>query len=527
VLPRDLLRPETWPEPRPGAVELIQTHVSWVLRGEREVLKVKKPVSLGFLDFGTPELRRAACEEEVRLNARLAPDVYMGVVPIVERPDGSVAIGGSGRTIDWAVHMRRLNDADRADVMLSESRLQPAQLDRLATTIAAFHDRAGVDATVAAQWASPEAVRRNVEENFEQTRTSAPAHVPAEVVSEASQRQKLFLDGSRDLLSSRVARGRIRDGHGDLRLEHVYFEGDGVRIIDCIEFDPRYRIEDTCADVAFLAMDLQSRGRADLAEHWLGRYARAAADPELYALVDFYAGYRAWVRGKVSALLAADEQAPEEVRDRAAQDARSHFLLALATGRPLALPPTLVCVGGLIAAGKSTIADALADELSCPVIDADRTRKHLLGVPETRPLDDPAWSGAYDVSVSDRVYAELLRLAEVVLATGRSVILDASFRSAALRRSARALARARGVPFRFIECRATRDACRHRLEERESVRGPSDGRLAIFDDFAARWEPVVEVPASEHVVLDTTRPVSESLEAVRARVATWPLGLVG
>jgi len=526
MLPDDLLRPDAWPEPRPTGVELIQTHVSWVLRGEREVLKVKKPVQLGFLDFGTPERRRAACEAEVRLNARLAPDVYLGVLPIVQRPDGTLAATGAGPTVDWAVHMRRLDDGRRADTMLAEGSLRAIHLDRLASVIAAFHEQCRVDPAQAQLWASPEAVGRNVRENFEQTRRSALDHVTAEIVAEAEMRQSGFLRDRASLLTERVAAGWIRDGHGDLRLEHVYFEDDGVRVIDCIEFDPRYRVEDTCADVAFLAMDLEAHGRADLAERWLARYARATGDAGLYALADFYAGYRAWVRGKVAALLAGDPGAPEDVRHAAARDARRHFLLSVAASRPALLAPTLVCVGGLIASGKSTIADALSDELSCPVVDADRTRKHMLGVEETRRLDDPAWSGAYDVGMTEKVYAELLRLASVVLASGRSAIVDASFRSVSMRRSASDLARTLGVPFRFVECRAPPEACRSRLEARAGTSGPSDGRLEIFDDFAARFEAVDELPAAEHLVLDTTRPLAESLDAVRAQVATWPRGLV-
>ncbi len=527
MLPDDLLRPEAWPEPRPAAVELLQTHVSWILRGDREVFKIKKPVRLGFLDFGTPALRRAACEAEVVLNARLSPDVYRGIVPIVSGPGGTLAIGAEGPGVDWAVRMRRLRDEDRADVRLAEGRLDARDVDVLAPLVASFHERCRVDAAVASRWASPQAVERNVRENFDQTRAFGADLVPPEVAAEAEQRQLAFVREHAELLRARLDGGRVRDGHGDLRLEHIYLEPDGVRIIDCIEFDPRYRVSDAAADVAFLAMDLAAHGRADLAERWLGRYARAADDYDLYAVEDFYAGYRAWVRGKVAALLAQDRGAPDAVRRQAARDARRLFLLARATTRAPLVRPTLVCVGGLIASGKSTIADALSSELSCPVVDADRTRKHLLGVAETRPLHDPMWSGAYDPRVTERVYEEILRRAEIVLRSGRSVVLDASFRSVTSRRRARELAARHRVSFRFVECAAPADVCRARLEQRARAPGPSDGRPAVFDDFAARFEAVSELPPSEHFRLDTTRPLDASRDEMRAHVTTWPRGLEG
>jgi predicted kinase len=191
------------------------------------------------------------------------------------------------------------------------------------------------------------------------------------------------------------------------------------------------------------------------------------------------------------------------------------------------LRPTVVAVGGVIASGKSAIASRLSAELSAPVIETDRTRKSVLGVNALRPLDEPAWSGSYSPAFSDRVYDELFRRAGVVLASGRPVVLDASFRSAPLRSMARDLAKAHGVPFRFIECRATPDVCRERLAERARQRTVSDGRLAIFDEFCARYEPVVELGAGEHMVLDTTKPIEDSVETLRKSLETWPQGLVG
>jgi predicted kinase len=273
-------------------------------------------------------------------------------------------------------------------------------------------------------------------------------------------------------------------------------------------------------------MDLALHGAVDLAERLLAEYARAANDYDMYALVDFYESYRAYVRGKVTHLLAIDEGAGDLVRERAAKSARRAFLLALSGDRRSMLAPVLVAVGGVIASGKSTVAGALAAELGAPIVDADGTRKHMLGVAPTERLHDRSWRGAYDPAFTERVYAEVLRRAEVVLASGRPVIVDASFRSARFRAAARDVALARGVPFRFFECRAPRDVALARLVTRATIESVSDGRVEVLDDFAARFEPVVELPESEHVALDTTRPLDQTLAEVREHVATWPRGLV-
>jgi hypothetical protein len=305
----------------------------------------------------------------------------------------------------------------------------------------------------------------------------------------------------------------------------VYFEDEGVTILDCIEFSDRLRQGDVCADVAFLSMDLAANRRVDLAERLLATYAREAGDFDLYAVVDFYEGYRAFVRGKIAAMAAAAEGLDAAARTRAAADARRYFLLALSADRRLLLERSVVAVGGVIGSGKSTVAAAIASETSAPVVDADRTRKAMLGVAANQRLDERAWAGAYDPAFTESVYAEVIRRAHVVLSSGRPVVVDASFRSRSLRSAARALAALEHVPFRFVVCQAPRDVCLERLARREGERGVSDGRRAIFDDFCARFEPIDELPSAEHLRLDTTRPRDELLAALRPGLSTWPGGL--
>jgi aminoglycoside phosphotransferase family enzyme/predicted kinase len=528
-LKSDLLRPEAYDlaemdrPGRPESVELVETHISWVMLLDRDVFKVKKPVNLGFVDFRTRKQRRAACEAEVLLNRRLAPDVYLGTVAVRRGEDGRARMGGSGPIVDWAVHMRRLPDEARADHLLAGGELSPGDVDAIATRLAAFHAECPSN-DVTRTFGGVPVIERNVEENFEQTRAVLPLYLAPEESSELLRWQRAFLRAHGPLFEKRATEGFVRDGHGDLRLEHVYLENGRVTVLDCIEFNDRLRFADVCADVAFLSMDLAAHDRVDLAERLLAVYAREANDFDLYALVDFYASYRAFVRGKIAAMVAADPTIEQPARDRVSREARRYFLLGLSADRRSLLAPAVVAVGGIIASGKSTIAQRIGAEMGAPVIDADRTRKAMLGVEPTTRIAEQPWSGAYDPEFTESVYREVLRRAEVVLESGRPVVLDASFRSASMRAAARELAARHGVPFRHVECRVPADVARARLVERERRGGVSDGRLAIFDAFCERFEAARELPEDEHRVVDTTLPPEANVQQLRSYLDMWPPG---
>ena len=514
ILANDLLGPGT---------ELRETHISWVFLGD-DVFKVKKPVALGFLDFSTSEKRRQACEAEVRLNRRLAPGVYRGVVPVTLDSQGRHRFGGEGDAVDWAVSMKRLPDSHRADVRLERGELTGDDIELVAARVARFHHECG-PSPLAESYGTVDAIRFNVTENFQQTNATIPQYLGPDQVKELEAWQLRFLEERRSLFEERLRTGRIRDGHGDLRLEHVYLdEGGEVTILDCIEFNDRFRFADVCADVVFLAMDLAWHGRVDLAERFIARYAREAGDYDLYPLVDFYQSYRAFVRGKIASITAGDEAVSLRARERASAETRRYFLLALASERQALVPARVIAVGGVIASGKSTLANALGREMPAPVVDADRTRKHLAGVAPEHPLPEGPWAGVYSPEFTRKVYSELSRRASAVLASGRPVILDASFRARAHRAEARRLAREMGVPFIFLECRAPEALCRERLREREKTRTVSDGRIEVFDAFAQSWEPVDELDASEHVVLDTSESVAANLATL---VRTIPFAAPG
>lgn len=503
---------------------LIETHISRVfLRGD-DVYKTKRPVSLGFVDFSTLARREQACEAELRLNRRLAPDVYRGVVAVVRAGDGTLAFVprdalAGAEVLEWAVHMHRLGDDDRADTQLARDAFGHADVEAIAGLLARFHEAHPAEGD-GERYGSPAQIEANVEQNFAQVADTIGAYLEANEADALRAYQRAFLRAERARLEARVEAGRIRDGHGDLRLEHVYRQGDAYVVIDCIEFNDAFRFADVCADIAFLAMDLSHHGHVALSEALVARYAEASLDFALYPLLDFYASYRAVVRAKVASILAADADVASVTRERAAHEARRYYLLALAEGKKPLAPARLIVSFGPIASGKSTLARALGRALSVPVVSADPLRKRLLGGQPTDAHHDAPFAGAYAPEVTGRVYAQLFEAAEQVLETGRSVLLDATFRAKNQRALARALARKLGVEVVFLECRAGRAVTLERLARR-AAEGPhvSDGRAEIYDRVTAAWQPSAELTAAEHLVLDTERPLEETLAEARAHLA--------
>ena len=501
-----LRRPDAYPPPAPTRVELVTTHISWVFLTDHDVWKLKRPVDYGFLDYSTLERRRHACEEEVRLNERLAPGVYLGVVPVRLGPAGHT-LTDDGPIVDYAVHMRRLADTASAEALLRAGALGHDHLWLVAGVLARFY----AAAAATPRYGSVAVIGANLAENFEQARPFVGRFLGAATLDTVRAWQLGFLDRHPDRFAARVERRRIREGHGDLRLEHVYFEDGRPLIIDCIEFNERFRMGDVASDAGFLAMELEARGRADLAGSFLGRFALESDDYDLYDVVDFYLSYRAWVRGKVAAFLAADPSTSADKARRKAEEARALFARAEGYTRPPASPGPVVAVGGVIGAGKTLLAEALARALALPLVASDRTRKWLAGVGAT----ERAPAAAYEPAFSDRTFDEVFRRAAVVVGSGRGVILDATFRERDLRRRARELAARHGRPFLFVEATCDDATLRERLRRRAAGPSVSDATESLLARMRAEFEAVTELAPAEHLVVRTTEPVPALVETVR------------
>ena len=471
------------------SVEVCQTHISLVFLAGRHAYKIKKAVDLGFVDYTTLERRRHFCEEEVRLNRRLAPSVYLGVVPVT-RHGTQIKMEGAGDVVEWAVKMERLADSATLGAHLGRGDVDAGSIQELARRLARFHARVEGGAKVALG-GSFEVVARNARENFDQS----AEHVGETVSNSTYERLRALTETAlvklREVITGRASRGVPRDTHGDLRLDHVYWfpekrPPDDWVVVDCIEFNERFRHADPIAEVAFLAMELGVEGRGDLAGEFVEAYLRLTGDEEGRILLPFYRAYRAAVRGKVEGMKLAGAEVPEREKALARAKAQARWLFASGELEAPGRKPCLVLVGGLPGSGKSTLARKIREAAGFSVLRSDVVRKELAGGRGPVAGRTGVGEDLYTDEWNDRTYGECLRRAEGVLFEGGRVLVDASFSSEARRRLFLDAGRRWGVASCLILCRADADLVRERLERR--MGDVSDADWAIYADMARRWE---------------------------------------
>lgn len=510
----EILRdPATYPHPA-GDLTLHQTHISVVALAGRWAYKVKKPVDRGFLDFTTLEKRRAYCQREVELNRRLAPGVYRGVVPL-SRSGDDVQFGGPGPAVEYAVKMERLPPDATFRARLDRGDLSERHVERLARRVAAFHRQAASGPEIArfGRW---DVVAHNARENFTQSLPHVERTVGRDVLARTARLTEDELSERRGLIEDRARSGVPRDTHGDLHLEHVYLLPDrdpprDLVAIDCIEFSDRLRYADPVADVAFLHMDLELRGRRGLAERLADVYFREADDERGRDLLPLYTAYRAHVRGKVEGMTVDDSDVETDERRRAADEARAHWLLGLGQLAPPARRPALLLVGGLPGTGKSTLARALAREANFRIVASDPTRKRLAGLSPTEDAGSEFGEGIYGREWTDRTYEACRRDAARLLFQGFRVVVDATFHDDSRRRRFLEEADRWGVPSRFLRCRADPGVVRRRLETRE--RDVSDAGLEVYRRVARGWDEPGAVTAPRTEEIRTDAPESGGADA--------------
>jgi len=497
-----LSRPAAYPHPV-DRVEVRQTHISAVFLAGPWVYKLKKPVDLGFLDYHSLERRRHFCEEETRLNLRLAGSVYHGVLPIVATAAG-VRVGGDGLAIDYVVRMTRLPDEAELRTRLRRDQLDRTLVIDVARRIAEFHASAGGSEAISAQGRFAR-VERSVLDNFTVARPQIGNTVSLDVFEWVHSLTVVALQRARTLIAERAERGVPRDLHGDLRLEHVYYfpdraPPDDLVIIDCIEFSSRLRQIDPVADMAFLAMDLAFRGRRDLARAFTDAYFEAHDDPDGRELLPLYLGYRSLVRAKVDGLTMSAPALPPDERDALTERATAHWLFALGELAPPIGRPALILVGGLPGTGKSTLARRLAARFGATVISSDPVRKALAGLEPLESGRDAPGQSLYTEAWTERTYAACLERATRAITDGGRVVVDATFGDDARRRTFLEAARRLGVRGLFLECQAQEATIRARLAARQG--DASDADFAVYARARERWQGATPaVDRARHVVV--------------------------
>ncbi len=508
-----LLQPETYPH-RPRQVALVQTQMSFLFLTGEYAYKVKKPVNLGYLDYTTLEKRYHFCQQEVELNRRLCPDVYIGVVPIT-LSRGRFQLGGAGEPVEYAVKMRQLPHELMMDRLLLRDSVTEDMVRRLAEKLAAFHAEARTGPEISV-YGKPEAIMVNTEENFTQTQRYIGTTISRHAYDFIRDYTNKFLANNKSIFEKRVAEGRIKDCHGDLHAAHVCFT-DGICIYDCIEFNDRFRYGDVASEVAFLAMDLDRYGRADLSRIFVNAYVRLSQDKELAQLLNFYKCYRAYVRGKVASFLLNDPYISD--KQAAVATAQGYFELAHRYTRE---KTWLLIMSGLVGTGKTTVAQALSRSLGLTVISSDVVRKELAGILPTERRFEQFGGGIYSEEFTRKTYGTMFSQARELLSQGQSVILDASFKKKQDRLLARRLAEETDADFAIIECVLNEKAVKRRLEQRLKEGTVSDGRWEIYVQQKQDFDRITEFPPREHIILDPSQPISDIVKLVSERMFQHP-----
>jgi aminoglycoside phosphotransferase family enzyme/predicted kinase len=505
-----LMRPDAYPHPA-DPVEHIETHISHVFLAGAFAYKLKKPIDLGFLDFSTLERRRRCCDEELRLNRRLAPDLYLGVVAVTGTATAP-RIGGPGPVQEYAVQMHRFPQ----DALLSRQVLSGELMDRLAEEIAEFHARIPV-VDAESPFGTAEAVLAPMVENLVRIRAGALLPEQRERLDRLETWSRERWQALKPAIEQRRRHGYVRECHGDMHRGNIALVDGEIRIFDAIEFNASLRWIDTASEIAFLIMDLEESGEVPLARRFLNRYLERSGDYGALRVLDFYKVYRALVRAKVLAIRLGqvDLDPAEASRDRR----RCARYLELAESYTLPRSPRLLIACGLSGSGKSYLSRRLREVMPLIHLRSDIERKRLFGMSETATSRATLDAGIYFPTATEWTYSRLLRLADAILDSGYDVLVDATFITRVRRAPFWALARERGVQAAILALDAPLDVLRERILCRlDGGEDASEANLRVLERQLGARQRLEPEERAHAVFIDTSRtpPLSELLVSVEA-----------
>lgn len=512
-LVEQMLQPAFYPHPVVEPIALLQTHVSYVFLTGEFVYKLKKPVNFGFLDYSTPEKRRDCCDRELELNRRSAADLYLEVVAIA--PNGSandpesfaLTVADDPAAVDYAVKMRQFPQENLLSAAFERGEVTEATVIDLARVVAAFHKNAPTDDYIAS-FGAPERVKLAFDENFAQTEGYIGGPQTQEQFDATKAWTETFFEQHGDLLRDRAAGGYVRNCHGDLHLGNICHWQGRLMLFDCIEFNEPFRFVDVMYDVAFTMMDLEARGRADLANAFLNEYCERTEDWDGLRVLPLYLSRQTYVRAKVTSFLLNDPAIPQADRDRAATVAANYYRQAADYCRDRA--GHLWVMSGLSGSGKSTVAQHIARRHGGVRLRSDAVRKHLGGV----PLDEKGPQSLYSADMTAQTYGKLTDLGLTLAQAGYDVILDAKYDRVALRQPVLTGADQATLPVTIVHCDAPLEVLRDRLGQRQG--DIADATADLLDAQAAAAEPFSAAEATRVFTVDTTQSLGPQLEALAA-----------
>jgi uncharacterized protein len=508
-----LLQPEAYPHPVDG-VGLVSTHISWVLLAGEYAYKIKRPVRYPFIDLTSLDRRRFLCEEELRLNRRFAPELYIDVCRVVAvNGDARMELGSAGdghdigrgtqTVVDYAVRMRQFSRADELDRLLDGHRIEPHELETFGHGLAQMHSRLPA-APATSSWGTPEAMQAQFLRNLLECADAAAVFDSSSEIVSLRPAMQARLAASVGWMAARRASGRIRECHGDLHSRNIVRVRGRLVAFDCLEYDPAFRWIDVADEVAFLTSDLKARGRPLHAHAFRGGYLAASGDYHACRVLRLYEAHRALVRAKVAALSVArsDEGRARDVARR------EHLrLVALAAGALAPMSPRLLLMSGLSGSGKTWLARQLAERLSAVHVRSDVERKRRVGLRELAPSHSRVGENLYSAEATDALYQDLARAAEDVLCGGISAIVDATFLKRTQRTRFVEIAARCGAPLHMVLCEAPESVLRARITERARAGSdPSEANLDVLAWQSAQAEPPAASEGLDVIRVDTVRP---------------------
>lgn len=498
---RTLEQPDAYPHPV-DEVERIETHISTVLLAGDFAYKIKKPLDLGFLNFTQLERRRFYCEEELRLNRRLAPRIYDDLVAFSGSPEAPV-FNGPDAPFEYAVRMKRFDTSLMLDHLQSEGHLSIELMENMARRVATFHERIAV-APPESDYGEPEKVLQPMQQNFEQIRKLLNDTERLAQLERVETWTLARFEELRPLLMERKQRGFIRECHGDMHLGNMAMVDDEPTLFDGIEFNPFMRWIDIVSEVAFLTMDLKDRGAPAHANRFLNIWLEHTGDYRGMRLLDFYQAYRAMVRAKVAVIRLGQNELPEGDRERLTREC--HAYLDLAEGFTIPRGKALFINHGFSGSGKTTMSQPLMEAVDAIRVRSDVERKRMSGIRPTERRSNGTNQGLYSPDLTERTYGRLSELAVEVLEAGYPVIVDATFLKTAQRARFAELARTRGMPFRVLDYRADPEQLRTHIAERARAGDDaSDADMSVVNHQLDSHEPLL--PAEPVITIDTTAPL--------------------
>lgn len=497
---QQMMQPGFYPHAVTDPIELIQTHVSYVLLTGDYAYKVKKAVNFGFLDYSTLEKRHHFCQEELRLNQRGAAEIYLEVLPIVQQAD-QFQLNGDGETVEYVVKMQQFPQNTLFTDLYEQGKLTEELLERLARELADFHARAATNDYIRT-FGQVAKIRNAFDENYAQTeKYIGGPQTQLQFDETKAYTDRLFAE-QEALFLNRIENNWIRECHGDVHLRNIALWKDNILLFDCIEFNEPFRFVDVMFDVAYIVMDLDARDRPDLSNRFLNAYVEQMGDWEGLQVLPLYLSRQSYVRAKVTSFLLDDPTVPESVKQSARDTAARYYRLAWEYTRPR--QGRLMVMSGLSGVGKSTVARFLAQREGAIQIRSDAVRKHLAGI----PLQEQGEADLYSSEMTQKTYDRLLQLGTLLAAQGYSVILDGKYDRQALRQAVIAEAAAKHLPLQILYCTAPAEVLQARLQHRQG--DISDATIAILAQ--QHLEPFAESEQSYVTTVDTTQSLEAQLK---------------